>query len=199
MIKQKFINNTIELIKGYYPTYNENDLIKLKYGLEGIYLTISKLIILILFAFILRIEKEVLLLVLSFSIIRSAASGVHASKSWICLLTTLLIFLTVPLIFKYYILSFYNKLFIGLICLLLFTKYAPADTKKRPLKIMKKKHVLKIITIIIAITFIIISLYAKNNLLVNSLTGALIIETLMILPITYKIYNQPYRNYKKGL
>ena len=43
-----------------YETYEGEDLEKLKYGLEGIYLTITKLVIILFLAIVLNILKEFL-------------------------------------------------------------------------------------------------------------------------------------------
>ena len=44
-MKEKFLNDSINLITRYNNTYTEDDIDKIKYGLEGLYLTVTKLII----------------------------------------------------------------------------------------------------------------------------------------------------------
>ena len=47
-MKEKFLNDSINLITRYNNTYTEDDIDKIKYGLEGLYLTVTKLIIIVL-------------------------------------------------------------------------------------------------------------------------------------------------------
>ena len=44
-MKEVFINNSMNLIHKYYPNYSEEKLAELKYGLLGLYLMITKSII----------------------------------------------------------------------------------------------------------------------------------------------------------
>ena len=86
-------------------------------------------------------------------------------------------------------------LFVPLI--ILISIYAPADTEKRPLKNKKKRIMYKILTIIVATIYITLSIIIKDNTLSNCFLVAIIIETIIILPLTYKIFKVPYNNYKK--
>ena len=52
MIKNWFLNHAIKMVKKYYPHYDDTKIEQLRYGLEGIYLTISKLIIIFYLQFI---------------------------------------------------------------------------------------------------------------------------------------------------
>ena len=54
-MKSFFINNSIKIITNYNKNYNQEELEKLKYGLEGIYLTITKTIIIILLGILFNI------------------------------------------------------------------------------------------------------------------------------------------------
>ena len=86
-MKEKFLNDSVNLITRYNNTYTEDDIDKIKYGLEGLYLTVTKLIIIVLISIILGIFKELILVLIFFNIIRYPAFGVHADKSIICLIT----------------------------------------------------------------------------------------------------------------
>ena len=62
-MKARFMNNTIAFLQKY-NTYSKEDIEKLEYGLEGIYLTITKLIILFFIATLLGVVKEFITLLL---------------------------------------------------------------------------------------------------------------------------------------
>ena len=64
-MKSFFINNSIKIITNYNKNYNQEELEKLKYGLEGIYLTITKTIIIILLGILFNIITEILIITLS--------------------------------------------------------------------------------------------------------------------------------------
>ncbi len=197
MIKKLFIHYSLNTIRQYYPQYDKVKIEQLKYGIEGIYLTISKLFIIFLIAIYLGIFKEVLILTFLFNIIRLPAFGAHASKSWICLIISSAFLLGIPLYLKYFALSIIYKLLICIACIICFILYAPADTKKRPIINKQLRRRLKTIAVITAILFTIGTLLINNYLIATSLIAALIVETIMILPITYKIFNQEYNNYKR--
>ena len=48
MIKQLIISNSIKTIRSYYPNYDNEQIERIKYGLESIYLSITKLIVILL-------------------------------------------------------------------------------------------------------------------------------------------------------
>jgi len=197
MIKNLFLHHSLKIINEYYPQYNNAEIKQISYGLEGIYLTFSKLIIIFALAFLLNIFNEVLLLVLLFNIIRLPAFGVHASKSLSCLTISSLFFLVFPLFLKVIHLSLYIKIFICSLLIIIFIIYAPADTKKRPIINKTRRLKLKIISVAISVIFTIGAVLINNIFISNSLIAALLIEAIMIIPLTYRLFNQEYNNYKK--
>ena len=179
-----------------YPDYSKDKIDEIMYGLEGIYLTITKTIIIFLIAWILGIAKELLFLLISFNIIRLFAFGMHADNSTTCLLFSSIIFLSSAAICKYVTLNITLIYIIYSIILIIIIKYAPADTVKRPLINKKKKRIWKILSILTTIIFFITTLIINNNIIINYLLFGLIIECILILPITYKMFKMPYNNYK---
>ena len=96
-MKDYIINNTINFICKY-NDYDETKLEELKYGLVSIYLLVSKLIIIIILSLLLGIFKEMVIFTLIYIPIRAVSFGLHASKSWICLLFSSLVFIGGPII-----------------------------------------------------------------------------------------------------
>ena len=78
-------------------------------------------------------------------------------------------------------------------------KNSPADNKKRPIVNPTRRLTYKIISTIIAITYVILSIVISNNYIVNCFIFGLIIQNILISPITYKVFKQPYNNYKEFL
>ena len=184
-MKKLILEKCMNLITTYNKDLSEKDKDKIKYGLEGLYLTITKLIFIIIISIILGIFKEVILLLLTFNGIRLTAFGVHAKRSIDCLISSSLFFiltpyicinLTIPILIK-------EIMFIPLVVMIGIL--APADTQKRPL-INKKKTII----------YMTLSIVIKNNTLSNCFIFALFIQIIIMLPITYKIFGVSYNNYK---
>lgn len=195
ILKKVFLNYSLSIIQ---KEYNLDDIrvAELKYGLEGFYLTITKAIVILFIAYLFNILKETLLLLLFFNILRSTGFGLHASKSWICLLSSIIFFILLPIISKIIIIPLYIKCILGLLSIMLVYLYAPADTHKHPLIYKKKRNIYKIITTINCIILVIISLVIKNEIISNLIIFGVYSEIIVILPITYKLFNLSYANYK---
>lgn len=188
------INHWMNLITKY-NSYDDIKLEQIKYGLTGLYMTISKAIIIFIISLLLNVVKESIILLLCFNAIRVTSFGIHAKKSWICLVISIILFIGIPLIIKNIYLNFTLKLIIGCINIIFIYKYSPADTKKRPIVNKKRRYIYKYISTITATIFVLLSLIIKNNYLINSLIFSLIIQNILISPFTYKICNEPYNNY----
>lgn len=196
-MKDIVINNSLNLIKNYNPDYNEEKIEIIEYGLVGLYLMISKTIIIFTVAAVLGIFKDLLILTILYNIIRMPSFGMHATKSWICLVASSLMFIGGAYLCSMLIIPTNIKVVIGIIGIVLMGKNSPADTEKRPIINSKRRLIYKIITTIIAITFVALAIIIPYNFLANSLIFALIYQCIMVSPTTYKIFNQPYNNYKK--
>ena len=196
MVKKIIISNSIRTIRRYYPNYSDEDIEKIQYRLESIYLSLTKVIVILLLSIFLNIFKETIITLLLFNILRTTAFGIHASKSWICWITSVPTFIGIPLICKYITFPIYILLIIASISLINFILFAPADTVKRPLIRKKRRIIYKVLTVIIGIIYLTIIIICKNNFIQNCLSASMLIETILISPLTYKIFKMPYNNYK---
>ena len=190
------INNCMNIIIKN-KNYSKTKLAEIKYGLETLYLMFSKLIIIGILAIILGIFKELIIFILIYNIIRMPSFGLHATKSWICLLSSTIIFIGLPLLMKIIELNTSSKIIIGIIFTIGILLFSPADTKKRPIINKKRRKIYKILSTIISIIYVILSVIIKNNYIENCLIFSIILQNILISPITYKIFNLPYNNYKE--
>ena len=179
--------------------FNDKKLSEIEYGLTGLYLTISKLIVIVVVALILGIFKEMITFLLIYNILRMPSFGIHATKSWICLVSSLIIFIGFPILCINIKLTTTIKIIIGFFGCILMFKNSPADTKKRPIVNHKRRLIYKIISTILAIIFVTLSILIKNNYISNCLIFGLVLQNILISPLTYKIFKQPYNNYKEFL
>lgn len=195
-MKKKLLNKAIKNIKKNNQSLTEEQIEVIEYGLEGLYLTFTKIIVILLLSIVLNIFKETLLMLLFYNIIRLFAFGLHTKNSMACLITSLLLFIGGPYLSIYLKISLEVKIILSVIAVILIAIYAPADTEKRPLINEKKRKKFKILSIITSIIMTCLIIYTDGNYISNFMFIGFIEATIMILPITYKIYGLPYNNYK---
>jgi len=195
-VKQFILNYCMKVVN-YNNDYDEEKLEIIKYGLEGLYLQITKILIIILLSILLGIFKEVVIFLLIYNIIRTTSFGLHATKSWICLLSSTLIFIGIPVICLYIKIPIYIKTIINVVVIGFIFKNSPADTKKRPIVNPKRRLFYKYISTFIVIIFAYISILTKNDFLSNCFMFAPLVQSFMIAPTVYKIFGLPYNNYLK--
>ena len=196
-MKKKFVNYCMSIIETNNKNLSNKEIDKMRYGLEGLYLTITKITVVFIISLLLGTFKETLILLLLFNVIRYTAFGVHAKRSLDCFISSTIFFVGFPLICINVIIPNYIKYILFIPIILLIGIYAPSDTQKRPLKNKKKREIYKILSVIITVVYIILSLVITNNTISNCFLFALIIQVIVILPITYKIFGVSYNNYKK--
>ena len=195
-MKKLIINKCMELVTTYNKDLSQRDIDKIKYGLEGLYLTITKLIFIIIVSIILGIWKETLLLILIFNGIRLTAFGVHAKRSIDCLISSTLFFILFPILCIKLTIPLIVKIILFIPLTVLIEIFAPADTEKRPLINKKKRKIYKMLSIMISIIYMTIAIVIKDNTLSNCFIFAIVIQIIIMLPMTYKIFGVSYNNYK---
>lgn len=195
-MKKKFLTFANDVIKKTYPTIDEEDIEVIDYGLESIYLTVTKLVIILSLSFLLGITKQMILILIFYNIIRFTAFGIHASKSSYCLISSCLFLIGGVYICNFIHLSFVFKVILSFICIICIYLYAPADTHKRPLINKRKRKIYKIISLFSASIFSIMIVVYNESIISNYLLFSMIVAVIMIHPFTYKVFNMPYNNYK---
>lgn len=194
-MKEKFVESSINFISKY-EKCDDLKLKKLRYGLQGIYSLIVKLTVVIIISIITNTIKETLLFLLFYAGIRTFSYGMHAKSNIGCWITTITIYNVIPLIIRNYNMPntfSYIVLGISLISMLL---WAPADTPKKPLIRKKQRILCKSISTSVVIFYTIIFLINNITIINNAIIYALIIQSIIINPITYKITNTQFNNYK---
>ncbi len=194
-MKNLILNRIMNSIKTK-ENYDDIKLAEIRYGLETIYITITKTIVIVGASYFLGTIKELLLILLFYGLLRLTGFGAHAKKSWHCWVSSLLIFLLLPYIITSIEITFIPQIIITSISVLFIFAFAPADTEKRPLINKKKRNRFKILCTLTATAFSIYSFITTNIVIKNAILASLIIECIMISPITYKIFRLKYANYR---
>ena len=193
-MKKFIINKCMNYIKKN-TDYNAIKLKEIEYGLVSIYLTITKLFIIFALTLILGIFKEMLIYMILYNILRMPSFGLHATKSWICLLSSTILFICIPYLCIFLSIPICLKVIIGILGICFMFKNAPADTKKKPIVNKKRRQIYKFISTILVIIFALLSIVINNNFISNCLILSIILQNLMISPTVYKIFKLPYNNY----
>ncbi len=193
-MKELVVNKIMNNVSKYY-NYDDVKLKEIKYGIESIYLTITKTIVVIIISLLLNTTKELMWFMLFYGLLRITAFGLHAKKAWHCWVLSLTLFSLIPYLIKVLIINKYISLSLFIISTILFIIYAPADTEKRPLIHKRKRIIYKIISIIISIIYMTISRFT-GSIISNSLLFAELMQVIMILPISYNLLGLKYDNYK---
>ena len=196
-MKEVFLNHTMNFIASNQKDLNQEDKEKLAYGLEGLYMSITKLVIIFLIAFLLGFIKEFIITLIFFNIIRFPGFGFHASKSVVCLIASTLLVLGLPYLFTNIEVSLTIKIILCIVSVITFIICAPADTWKRPLTNKRKRIIRKVVACSLAVIYSVLIIVFNGYEISNLLMAALLIETILISPIMYLMFKEPYRNYKK--
>lgn len=196
MIKNFVVNTSMNLVTDL-NKYDETQLEEIKYGIESLYLTLSKIIVILILSIILNIFKQTIIFLGLFNILRLFAFGLHASKSIWCWISSTISFIVIPYICKIFILPDLIYYIFSIITIICFILFSPADTIKRPLINKNKRLIYKMLSIITSVIYMILIIIINNYLIKNLLLFSLILESILILPITYKIFKLPYKNYLK--
>lgn len=196
-MKKYIMNHAMQVVGSIYPQYDEDKLDEIRYGLEAIYLSLSKTIVILLITLILGIFKEAVIVLLFFNFLRMFAFGIHAKKSWQCWISSSIMFIGIPYLCIYTELKeiiYYILIGFSVINYIL---YAPADTVKRPLIRKNRRIKFKILTLLVSIIYIVLFLNTNDVFIQNTIVYTMLLETVLIHPLTYKVFNLPYKNYER--
>ena len=191
-MKYLFLKYSLNLVKENYPNYDDNKLDEIRYGLEATYLSLTKTFVILMACFILGIIKEALLLLILFNFLRLTAFGIHATKSWMCWISSSLVFLVCPYLCIHLSIPLYILVTIASICWIIFLLYAPADTENVPIlrkSERKQKQILSYITFTLGL---IIAIFIKNPIISNILLFGNLIQSMMITRLAYRLTGSQY-------
>ena len=195
-MREAFANKNLEYVCKY-KQCSDLDKIKIKYGLEVLYTIITKTVGILLISILLKTFIETIVLMLLYTTLRLFGHGIHAHKSSQCWVASILCYGVFPLLIKHFVISHTYIIILWSFAFICFAIWAPADTPKKPLINKKKRLFCKISTLLSSIVLLIITFVTNNNLINNSIFYSLIMNIIAINPLTYKLFNIPYNNYKK--
>ena len=154
-MKKVFLEKSLNLIKNYY-SYDDIKLQEIKYGLETLYITITKTVVIFALALLLNIFKELMIMMVFYGFLRLFAHGLHAKKSWQCWVTSVPLFLILPYLSTILFIPKEIYLILGTFITIMIYFYAPADTEKKPIVNKKRRMFFKITSTVISIMYLVL-------------------------------------------
>ena len=167
---------------------------KISYGLEIIYLNISKLFVIIVISIFLNILKETIFVIFFLGILKMFAYGIQMDKSYKCYIFSIFIYNILPFLFKH-ISTKPMIIYVFILSLISFILFSPSDTKNRPL--LKNRLKKKILSTLLLIIYFALIYFFRQKKIVDYILLSIIIESIIITPFIYKIFGFPYNNYKE--
>ncbi|WP_310829842.1 accessory gene regulator B family protein [Paenibacillus pedocola] len=173
------------------------DYLKMKLGFEMLLINLSKLVLVYGAAILFHLLWQTLIMHGAYFAIRKTAFGLHASSSMICSISSTAMFIGIPYLCEQYIR--FNNIqvgIIGLLATLLLYRYAPADTDKFPLLGKERREKLRKTTTKSSLLIVLTALLIPSPTIKALLLMGILLQVLMILPITYKLLKRSYKNYE---
>jgi len=146
------------------------------YGFQAVYGTINKIILLSLLGLMLNIFPQVMIVALSFAMLRIWSGGLHFNNYTLCAYASLISLVVMGLLAKYIMI---NPILIFVIVLVMFVFYAPAEHPNRPLS-HKEKTWFKIIAIIILFILFGVQLCISDSLVSNSIAYGVLLAGIIV-------------------
>ena len=174
------------------PEYTETQLEQINYGLSCVISNIYKLVITLAVSYFLNIMDYMLITIFSFGFLRAFAAGVHAKKELSCFLSTNIILFSISYIGMNITLSYTAITILFLLSFVFIFRYAPSDTEERPIVSKRLRKKLKICSISALLVLFILAIFFSGTKTSSIISFAVITESILILPIAYKVAGSKY-------
>ena len=192
----KICNYLTNKIKNKVTDVNDEKAEIINYGLHLLIGEIPKTFIFIAIAAILGVLKEFFITVIVIFPYRAVSGGFHLKTHFGCILCTSFCYCGIPYVSK--VINFTEPVKLSLIILtwifgmIMCKLYAPADTENVPILRKNDRKINRILSYIILTITLSIGLLIKNNTISNIIILGMLIQSMMITRIAYKITNNKY-------
>lgn len=194
---EKFCNFLTQKIRKKMPEVDDERAEIIQYGLEVIIGEVPKIFVVIGFSILLGVWQLTLFSIVIIGIYRGVSGGFHLKTHIGCMISTLMMYLGNVFLSKYSIIEpMYIKYIITfgiwIFSLLMIKFYAPADTENVPIISKKERKRKKILSYIIMTVFLLSSVFIKDQVISNLFIYGVLIQTLTITRMAYKITHNKY-------
>ncbi len=194
-IISKMSKKIMFFVKEHIGEISQDDFEIAQYGIEVFLLNLYKAPIIFGIAYCLGIFKYCFFVFLLFGTLRNYTWGIHMKNGFTCTLCTCISFFSIVFLSIECTFSFYTKIILALVALYALYIYAPADTEERPCLNEKRREKNKKISLLLGGLYSLFSILYSNPIIGNFFLFTLLWASMMILPITYKLFNRRYNNY----
>ena len=188
------------------PDIDDEEAEVIKYGLELIIGEVPKILLLFIIAIVLKIGWLVIFAYFTMLPYKITAGGFHLKTNIGCTIGTLSIYYGNVLISKYIIwtpiYAKYTVIFmIFVFSMIMVSLYAPADTVNLPILTKRERKTKRILSYVFATITLLVAIIIKDNILSNILLLNVLIESICISKVAYKLTKNEYgyENYLKEL
>lgn len=141
------------------------DFLKVRLGIQIVAINFFKAIVTYGLALLLNTILYTLTVHLSYILVRRFSHGAHAKSSLMCHIQNVLLFVLVPFAIAHYEIPFHYMFVLAVIGWLIVVIYAPAATKKQPIKESRKRGLkiksIAITTIVLGIALVVPAPYQQ--------------------------------------
>ena len=141
--------------------------------------------------------KTVVIIGLSFAILRFFTFGLHCQSGVMCLLLSVFLDVISPILIKDIYVGTIARSVLMITYIFIIFRYAPADTENHPLVKKEVRKQLKSRAVIVSIIYCLLAIFAKPMWFVNILMLMETYVVISILPVSYKIFRRRYNNYEE--
>lgn len=192
----KICESLLKKIRKEMPDIDDERAEIILYGLQLIVGEVPKIILLFAVAILLKIGWLVIFAYATMLPYKIVAGGFHLKTNLGCMIGTFVVYFGNVLISKYIVLFTETKylltLFTLIFSIIMICLYAPADTINLPILRQKERKTKKVLSYILAIITLIASLLVQNSTLSNILLFNVLIETICISKLAYRITKNEY-------
>ena len=202
---EKFCNYILNKMRKKMPEINEEKAEIILYGLQLIIGEIPKMFLLFGVSFLIGIGWYMVFAYIAIAPYRAVSGGFHLHTHLGCILGSSIFYYGSIIISKFLVLDNLSRYMLVILTLifgiLMISMYAPADTENLPIISKKERKTKKILSYITLTITLGISLIIKNQVLANILVIGMILQSLSISRLAYRLTKNKYgyEEYKKQL
>lgn len=168
----------------------------IKYGLQIMVGEIPKLFIMAGIAWALGIFKWTLVCFALMLPYRTYSGGFHLKTHIGCIIGTSIMYTGNAFISQHFVMPLIYKIIFAIVLLffsiIMIYLYAPADTEDVPVVSKKERKKRRNISFVIVTIMLVVSMFIKNNIIANILLIGVLLQTLSITRLAYKLTNNKY-------
>jgi len=187
----------IKQMRSQMPEIDDERAEVIKYGLENLIGELPKAFFMFVLATILGVLDLTVISFFSIVVYRAFSGGFHAKTHIACMIWTNLlyignVFLSKVIVYEQEFIKYFLIFAVWAFSMLMIKLYAPADTENVPILSKKDRKQKRILSYITMTMTLIVALFIEDRVISNIIVFGILLQTLTITRIAYKITNNKY-------